>query len=179
MNIYVFVMVDTTKQVEMAIYSLKTVQTIPVGLEEAWSFFSNPANLNLITPGDMGFRIISRHHGEKMYAGQIIEYTVRPLLGIPVYWMTEITRVEEGRYFVDEQRFGPYSLWHHQHHFRETDGGVEMTDIVHYKIPFWWIGDLANGLFVRKKLEQIFSYRKERVNELFTPASSQYISRSV
>ncbi|HEU4574827.1 MAG TPA: SRPBCC family protein [Chitinophagaceae bacterium] len=151
----------------MAIYSIKTVQQIPVSLGEAWDFFSSPANLQLLTPADMDFRVISRHHGERMYAGQIIEYTVKPVLGIPVYWMTEITHVEEGRFFVDEQRFGPYRFWHHQHHFHEIPGGVEMTDIVHYKNPLWLLGDLANGLFVKKRLEQIFDFRFKKVEELF------------
>jgi ligand-binding SRPBCC domain-containing protein len=151
----------------MAIYSIKTFQQIPVSLGEAWDFFSSPANLQLLTPADMDFRVISRHHGERMYAGQIIEYTVKPVLGIPVYWMTEITHVEEGRFFVDEQRFGPYRFWHHQHHFHEIPGGVEMTDIVHYKNPLWLLGDLANGLFVKKRLEQIFDFRFKKVEELF------------
>ncbi len=151
----------------MAIYSIKTVQQIPVSLGEAWDFFSSPANLQLLTPADMDFRVISRHHGERMYAGQIIEYTVKPVLGIPVYWMTEITHVEDGRFFVDEQRFGPYRFWHHQHHFHEIPGGVEMTDIVHYKNPLWLLGDLANGLFVKKRLEQIFDFRFKKVEELF------------
>lgn len=102
-----------------------------------------------------------------MYAGQLIEYTVRPVLGIPVYWMTEITHVEQDRFFVDEQRFGPYSLWHHQHHFKEVPGGVEMTDIVHYKVPFWILGDLANMVLVRGKLKEIFEYRFKKVAEIF------------
>jgi len=162
----------------MAVYSLKTVQVLPVTLEKAWDFFSSPANLATITPPHMGFNIISKHHGAKMYPGQIIEYTVKPLLGIPLYWMTEITHVEEGKYFVDEQRFGPYSLWHHQHHFREVPGGVEMTDIVHYKIPLWILGDIANALFVRKQLQGIFDYRYKKVEELFSPASLRYTSQS-
>lgn len=115
----------------------------------------------------MQFKIISRYHGEKMYPGQLIEYTVRPLLGIPLYWMTEITHVKEGHYFIDEQRFGPYSLWHHQHHFVAIEGGVEMTDIVHYKVPLGPLGHLANGLFVRSQLKQIFDYRYKKVEELF------------
>ncbi len=151
----------------MAVYSIKTVQRIPVSLDRAWDFFSSPANLQTITPADMGFTVISRHHGDKMYAGQIIEYTVRPVLGIPLYWMTEITQVKDQQYFIDEQRYGPYSLWHHQHHFREIQNGVEMTDIVHYKIPFWFFGDLANSLFVRKQLRGIFDYRYKKVEELF------------
>lgn len=149
------------------VYSLKTVQVMPVSLEKAWDFFSNPANLQSITPGNLGFKIISNHHGSHMYAGQIIEYKVSPLMGIPIYWMTEITHVSEGKFFVDEQRFGPYSLWHHQHHFREVEGGVEMTDIVHYKLPFWVLGDVAHALFVKKQLKGIFDYRYVKVKELF------------
>ncbi len=148
-------------------YSLKTIQKLPVTLEQAWDFFSKPANLKDITPSSMGFDIQSHHHGERMYAGQIIEYTVTPLLGIPLYWMTEITHVEEQKYFVDEQRFGPYSLWHHQHHFREIAGGVEMTDIVHIRIPFWIIGDLAYAILVKSKLREIFSYRYKKARIFF------------
>jgi ligand-binding SRPBCC domain-containing protein len=140
---------------------------MPISLTEAWDFFSSPANLQRITPAHMGFRIISRYHGEKMYPGQIIEYTVRPLLGIPLYWMTEITHVKEGVYFVDEQRFGPYALWHHQHHFFPIEGGVEMSDIVHYKIPMGPLGQFANTLFVAAQLRRIFDYRYKKVEELF------------
>lgn len=148
-------------------YSLKTVQKIPVSLEEAWSFFSNPANLQAITPRNLGFKIISHHHGTVMYPGQIIEYKVSPLLGIPLYWMTEITHVENKRYFIDEQRYGPYKMWHHQHHFREIEGGTEMTDIVHYKIPLWGLGKIANKILVRSQLRTIFNYRFKAVNERF------------
>jgi ligand-binding SRPBCC domain-containing protein len=136
-------------------------------LEKAWDFFSSPANLAEITPKNLGFNIISKHHGEKMYAGQIIEYKVSPVLGIPLYWMTEITHVEQHKFFVDEQRFGPYSMWHHQHHFKEVPGGVEMTDIVHYKLPFWFLGDIANSVFVKKQLNDIFDYRFKAVEKIF------------
>ena len=149
------------------VYSLKTVQNIPVSMEKAWDFFSNPANLAAITPEHMKFKVISQHHGERMYPGQIIEYKVSPLPGFRVYWMTEITHVEENKFFVDEQRFGPYTLWHHQHHFKAIDGGVEMTDIVHYKIPFWLLGDIANTVFVKHQLEQIFQFRFAAVEKLF------------
>jgi len=115
----------------------------------------------------MGFRVISKHHGEKMYAGQIIEYTVKPVLGIPIYWMTEITQVKDKEYFIDEQRFGPYKLWHHQHHFKAIEGGVEMTDIIHYKNPMWFLGTLANELFVKKQLQGIFDFRFKKVEEMF------------
>ncbi len=149
------------------VYSLKSIQTIPITLQQAWEFFSKPDNLKHITPAYMDFTIKSKHHGEQMYAGQIIEYTVKPLFGIPVYWMTEITHIKEGKYFVDEQRFGPYSLWHHQHHFKEVNNGVEMTDIVHYKIPFSFLGDLANTWFIQDQLKQIFDFRFQSVKEKF------------
>lgn len=138
-------------------------------METAWDFFSRPDNLKHITPPGLNFKIISNHRGDQMYAGQVIEYKVHPILGIPLYWMTEITHVKNREYFVDEQRFGPYSLWHHQHHFKEIEGGVEMTDIVHYKIPFWFLGDIANSLFVKKQLNQIFSFRYAKAVEVFGP----------
>jgi ligand-binding SRPBCC domain-containing protein len=153
----------------MAAHSIKTVQKIPISLDKAWDFFSNPANLQAITPDNMGFKVISKHHGDTMYAGQIIEYSVKPLFGIPVYWMTEITQVKDKQFFIDEQRYGPYSLWHHQHHFKAIQGGVEMTDIVHYKNPFRALGRIANTLFVKKKLDSIFNYRFQKVEELFGP----------
>ena len=148
------------------VYSMRTVQFIPCTLEKAWAFFSNPANLAEITPDNLRFKILSAGGGE-MYPGQIIEYYVHPLLNIPLYWMTEITHVQPMKYFVDEQRFGPYSLWHHQHHFKEVTGGVEMTDIVHYKLPLWFLGDMANALFVKKQLKGIFDYRTEKVEAMF------------
>lgn len=151
----------------MAAHSIKTVQKIPISLKEAWEFFSNPANLQVITPDKMGFKVISKHHGDIMYAGQIIEYSLKPVLGIPFYWMTEITQIKDQEYFIDEQRFGPYKLWHHQHHFKAVEGGVEMTDIVHYKNPMWFLGRLANALFVKKQLQGIFDYRFKKVEELF------------
>jgi ligand-binding SRPBCC domain-containing protein len=141
------------------VYSIKTVQTIPISLTEAWDFFSKPDNLKDITPSNLGFLIVSKHHGKTMYAGQIIEYTVKPILGIPLYWMTEITQVADQQYFIDEQRFGPYAMWHHQHHFKVVEGGVEMTDIVHYKLPFFFLGDIANWLFVKRQLKGIFDFR--------------------
>jgi ligand-binding SRPBCC domain-containing protein len=149
------------------VYSFKTVQKMPMSLDKAWEFFSNPANLANITPDNMGFKTISKYHGDTMYAGQVIEYRVSPVLGIPLYWMTEITHVDDKKYFVDEQRYGPYSMWHHQHHFKAIEGGVEMTDIVHYKLPLWFLGDIANTLFVNKQLNGIFDYRFKKVEELF------------
>lgn len=149
------------------VYSIKTVQKIPISLELAWDFFSKPDNLKEITPSNLGFNITSKHHGPSMYCGQIIEYTVKPILGIPLYWMTEITHVIDKKYFVDEQRFGPYSLWHHQHHFKEIEGGVEMTDIVHYKLPLWFLGDIAQVILVKSQLSGIFNHRFKAVEERF------------
>jgi len=149
------------------VYSIKTVQLIRTDIDTAWDFFSSPVNLKTITPSGLGFDIISKHHGDKMYPGQIIEYKVSPVLGIPLYWMTEITHVQDKAFFVDEQRFGPYSMWHHQHHFTPTPKGVEMTDIVHYKLPLWILGDIAHAVFVRRQLQQIFDYRFKKVDELF------------
>jgi len=151
----------------MAVYSLKTVQQIPAPLEQVWAFFSKPDNLKNITPPQLNFNVISTHQGDSIYAGQIIEYKVSPVPGIPLYWMTEITHLKDGVYFVDEQRYGPYSMWHHQHHFKAIDGGVEMTDIVHYKIPLWFLGTIANALFVRSRLKSIFGFRYQKTAELF------------
>jgi len=149
------------------VFSLQTVQKLPVTLAQAWDFFSKPGNLKDITPAELDFRVIGKNFSETMYPGQIIEYKIKPILGIPLYWMTEITHVEEQVYFVDEQRFGPYSLWHHQHHFKEIEGGVEMTDVVHYKIPFWIFGDIAHALFVKKQLQEIFDFRYQKAEAVF------------
>jgi len=148
-------------------YSFKRTQVLPVSIGEAWSFFSDPANLQAITPATMNFRVISQFSGGEIYPGQVIEYKVSPVWNIPVYWMTEITHVENHKFFVDEQRFGPYSFWHHQHHFNEQAGGVEMTDMVHYRVPFGIFGDLANTLFVSRKLKEIFDYRYEVLKTRF------------
>lgn len=142
-------------------------QKIPITLEQAWSFFSHPKNLAVMTPDYLNLKFTNQLFREEMYPGQVITYTVRPVLGIPMFWMTEITHVLDKQFFVDEQRFGPYRLWHHQHHFREIPGGVEMTDIIHYKIPGWWLGDIAHKLFIRKQLREIFTFRERKVVELF------------
>jgi ligand-binding SRPBCC domain-containing protein len=147
-------------------HTLETKQVIPGTLDEIWDFFSDPSNLAVITPPDMGFRITGRS-ADYMYPGMIIRYRVRPLMGIPVTWVTEITHVMEKKYFVDEQRIGPYRLWHHQHHFRKVDEGIEVHDIVDYSLPLGFLGKLANRLFIRKKLDHIFDYRSEKVRERF------------
>jgi len=149
------------------VYSIRAVQQMPVSLDTAWDFFSSPHNLEEITPADINFNIISQYHGNKMYAGQVIEYKLKPFLGIPFYWMTEITHVVDNNFFVDEQRFGPYRLWHHQHHFKAIAGGVEMTDIVHYKLPFWFLGDIVHGLFLKQRLKNIFDHRYKIIAQKF------------
>ncbi len=152
----------------MSVHTLKRKQRLPIPLEQAWDFFSAPANLREITPAYMGFHVTSDPEFlQTMYAGQVITYTVKPLLGIPLFWMTEITHVAPGAFFVDEQRAGPYSLWHHQHHFKAIAGGVEMTDLVHYKLPLGPLGDLTNWLFVRAQLRQIFDYRWNKLETVF------------
>jgi ligand-binding SRPBCC domain-containing protein len=120
-----------------------------------------------MTPEHLNLKYTNELFGDEMYPGQVLTYKVKPVLGIPLFWMTEITHVRVKQFFVDEQRFGPYSLWHHQHHFKAIDGGVEMTDLIHYKVPGWIIGDIANKLFIRKQLDDIFKFRYEKLEELF------------
>ena len=150
----------------MKIYRLETVQKLPISQKEAWDFLSDPKNLKTITPDYMGFEIVSGAV-DKMYAGQIIQYIVTPVLNIPTRWVTEITHVDEGNYFVDEQRFGPYSLWHHKHFIKPIENGVEMIDIIDYKIPFGILGQMVHPFIVSPKLKEIFEYRKQALNELF------------
>lgn len=147
-------------------HSLRTIQKLPVTLDEAWDFFSSPANLKKITPPHMGFKILSEKN-DKMYPGMIISYIVKPFPNIPVKWVTEITHVEEKKYFIDTQIHGPYSIWHHQHHFKEIEGGVEMRDILHYRIPLGIMGRLVNKVLVGKKVKQIFDYRYKVLEERF------------
>jgi ligand-binding SRPBCC domain-containing protein len=152
----------------MSTHTITHIQQMPVSIEKAWGFFSSAANLQTITPPDLGFTVISTG-GDTIYPGQIIEYKLKPLLNIPVYWMTEISHVIPKQLFVDEQRFGPYNFWHHQHHFKSIDGGsgTEMTDIVHYRVPFRMLGDLVNRLVVKKQLGTIFEFRKNKIEALF------------
>ena len=151
----------------MKIYNLKRVQVLPISLEEAWDFFSTPRNLSKITPAKMNFRILYISGGEKTYAGQIIRYKVNVFPGISVHWVTEITQVKEPHHFIDEQRFGPYALWHHQHHFKAVPGGVEMTDEVNYAIPLGILGRLAHWIFVGREVNAIFEHRYRVLEEYF------------
>lgn len=150
----------------MKIYTLRSVQRLPITQAEAWDFLSEPRNLKTITPDYMGFEI-QCGADRPMYAGQIIQYIVTPVLGIKTKWVTEITHLKEGEYFVDEQRFGPYSLWHHKHFIRKIEGGVEMEDIIDYKVPFGALGRLMHPILVKPKLTEIFNYRKKKLTDLF------------
>lgn len=150
----------------MKLYTLKSVQKLPISPQEAWDFLSDPKNLKTITPDYMGFDILSGAD-RPMYEGQIIQYIVTPVAGIKTKWVTEITHVKKGEYFVDEQRFGPYSLWHHKHFIKPIKGGVEMEDIIDYKLPFGILGQLVHPLLVKSKLKEIFDYRKKKLIELF------------
>ena len=151
----------------MKVHVLEQEQLLPISLKEAWEFFSTPRNLDKITPNDVGFTILDTA-GETMYPGQIITYKIKVPPGISVSWVTEITHVDEGKSFVDEQRFGPYKMWHHRHSFEEVEGGVLMKDRVDYALPFSPFGEIAHRPFVRPKLEHIFSERKQAIDAFFT-----------
>ncbi len=150
----------------MKIYRLHKTQNIPITVNQAWEFLSSPANLKTITPDYMGFHILSGAD-RPMFPGQIIQYIVTPVMGIKTKWVTEITHVKDREYFVDEQRFGPYALWHHKHFIKPIDGGVEMEDIIDYKVPFGILGQMVHPFLVKPKLEEIFEYRQKKLVELF------------
>ena len=150
----------------MKIFTLHEKQIIPIGLDEAWEFFSNPYNLSKITPPEMDFKIKNKVD-PKIYNGMIIEYTVKPMLNIECSWLTEIKHVEDHRIFVDEQRVGPYKIWYHQHIFRSVEGGVEVEDIVHYVLPLCFLSGIVNHLFIKNKLKSIFDYRKKVIEDNF------------
>lgn len=149
----------------MRLHRIHRIQTLPLDIHKAWDFFSDPANLARITPPWLDFRVTTKRPA-RMYAGQILTYTVRALPGLDLRWVTEITHVREPSFFVDEQRFGPYRFWHHQHRFRATEGGVEMEDLVHYALPFWPAGEVLRGL-VASRLVRIFDFRRDTLSTMF------------
>lgn len=151
----------------MKIYRKEWEIVIPSTMEKVWHFFSRPENLERMMPDDMSFKILTDLNGVEMYEGMMIQYRVAPLLNIPMGWTTEITVIKKHQYFIDIQHDGPYSLWHHEHHFEPVNGGIRMTDILHYAIPFGPIGRIVNALFVDKRIEQIFSAREEKTHQLF------------
>ncbi len=151
----------------MAIHSLHATQVIRASAGAAWDFFSNPRNLPRITPPALAFQVLSEVP-ERMHPGLMIQYRVRPLFGVPMTWLTEITHVREGEYFVDEQRVGPYAIWHHEHHFKDLgDGRTEMRDLVTYVPPFGVLGELVHPFLIGPKIEEIFAYRRKVVETLF------------
>ena len=150
----------------MKLHYHKYEQFLPISIDEAWDFFSAPQNLNELTPDDMQFEILTKDI-VKMYAGQVIQYNITPFPFMKMGWATEITHVEHRKCFVDEQRFGPYAFWHHQHHFQEKDGGVLMTDILHYRVPLGIVGKLVNALFIQRKVKGIFEYRFRMLENKF------------
>lgn len=149
------------------LHSIKQLQIINADIQQVWKFISDPNNLKLITPADMNFKVLSEGLDSDVYPGQIIEYYVSPVAGIKTHWVTEITQVKEGEFFIDEQRFGPYRFWHHQHLLKPHPQGTEMTDIIHYKIPGGIAGRLLNTIFIRSKLESIFQFRRRKLDEIF------------
>ena len=154
----------------MKLYQLRSKQALPISQQEAWDFLSDPKNLKIITPDHMGFDIISGAN-RPMFPGQIIHYRVSPFPVFSTKWVTEITHVKEGAYFVDEQRFGPYQLWHHKHFITPIAEGIVMEDIIDYKIPFGIFGRFAHTLLIKKQLEQIFAYREQKLINLFGEVS--------
>ena len=146
---------------------LERSQLITGTLEEVWDYFSSPENLNELTPNNMGFKILTKTPIPKMHEGQIIEYKVSPILGIPLYWKTIIKEVVPLKSFVDQQAKGPYKLWRHTHTYTQQGGQVLMTDKVEYLLPFGYLGQMLNPVFVRSRLEEIFDYRYERIEQSF------------
>jgi len=153
----------------MSVHRFDETHPLPIARDQAWRFFSDPRNLARITPPSLGFRVIS-DVPDDVYPGLMITYRVRPLFNIPVTWVTEITHVASGERFVDEQRAGPYAMWHHEHHFRDIPGGTEMRDIVHYALPGGPIGDVVNEWVVAKKVAEIFGHRRQVLNAFFGAA---------
>lgn len=148
------------------VYSIRRAQTLPIGIEQCWEFFSDPRNLPTITPPWLSFEVGPLPPGP-IKPGRIFQYRLRPLLGLPVTWVTEITHVVAPELFVDEQRYGPYAMWHHQHHFKATERGTEVEDIVHYVMPLGPLGRLIRRLSVAASLEQVFDYRARVLEERF------------
>lgn len=151
----------------MGTFQFKCEQFLQADVQEVWEFISDPKNLTKITPSDMGFHIRTKELPPKIYPGLIVNYTVKPALNIPTTWVTEITHVKDYVYFVDEQRIGPYRMWHHEHFIEPTERGVLMKDIISYQPPLGILGSLANRLFIKRKLKGIFEYRRKALNALF------------
>ena len=150
----------------MKLYTVHKKQKLPISINEAWAFLSDSSNLSLLTPKEMNFTIISKDQ-KPMYAGQVIQYSVTPIAGVKTKWISEITHLKKGNYFIDVQLFGPYSFWHHKHFIKEIEGGVIMEDVIHYKPPFGFVGVLLNFLFINSKLNSIFKHRELELIKTF------------
>jgi len=142
-------------------------QKIPAGIDEVWDFFSNPENLVKITPEEMHMRILNKEDVGSLYPGMTISYKLYPFFDFPVRWSTEIQTVDRPHEFSDEQKSGPYEFWRHRHLFSELPDGVEMTDIIEYKIPFGFFGEMLDNLLIQSRLEYVFSYRRKKIEEIF------------
>ncbi|MCK0159377.1 SRPBCC family protein [Allomuricauda sp. F6463D] len=162
----------------MRLYQLKSTQILPITKSEAWNFLSDPKNLAVITPAHMGFHILAGA-AKAMFPGQVIHYIVKPFPLISTKWVTEITHVKEGEYFVDEQRFGPYSLWHHKHFLKKVTEGVEIEDIIDYKLPLGLLGQLAHPILVKKQLQKIFAFREQKLTALFGKVEGKETNLSI
>ncbi|MFC6099901.1 SRPBCC family protein [Olivibacter domesticus] len=148
------------------IYTLACQQIIPISVSEAWRFFSSPQNLVMMTPPKMQFEITNGIPAQ-MYEGQIITYLVCVLPFVKTKWVTEITHVNSNHYFVDEQRFGPYAMWHHEHRFQAVSNGTLVQDKVTYKLPLGWLGNMLGGTYVKQNLTNIFEFRSQFLRERF------------
>ena len=152
---------------EGGLYTLYAKQTVATEIDLIWDFFRKPSNLNKLTPDDVEFKIISGK-SDDFYEGKMISYKIKPFKMINFNWLTEISQIKEGSYFVDNQIFGPYKVWHHEHHFKSNDDGTtDIIDKVKYKVPFYILGKLIHKIFIRKKLFKIFMFRQNKINELF------------
>jgi len=151
----------------MALYRFEHTQIIPLTLEDSWRFFTNPRNLSELTPAAMNFRHRFEPDAERVYPGMILAYSLTPMAGIPVNWVTEITHVEPLVRFIDEQKSGPFSMWHHIHEFSEVPEGTKIHDTLYYSLPFSFLGQFAHSLFVKNQIENIFRYRSKRMKEIF------------
>jgi len=151
------------------IHHYKTEQQLPISIEEAWDFFSSPKNLSAITPPEMEFKILTKDLNKDIFEGMEIDYRVRPLLRIPMKWKTRLCQIDTKKSFTDIQLKGPYSIWEHTHTFEKNANGILMKDVIKYKVPMGIFGNWLNSLFIRKKIENIFNYRKETLEKIFQP----------
>lgn len=152
----------------MSIHQYKAEQFLPIGINEAWEFFSSPKNLVTITPVELDFKILSELKDEDIYEGMLIDYTVKPLFKIPIHWQTEIYKVKKGIFFTDRQLKGPYKMWEHTHTFKPIANGVLMYDVINYQLPLGILGNMAHAVLIKKKIEGIFTYRRNILEKIFT-----------